>query len=112
MPPDAPDAQDTPGSPHDAAAAAPLALPSTSDASPVALGEQVKLDKLGPVVVRAPPLTPRSTRTAYACPTLTQTLARLPNWDKMTPDEQQRTVRILAKRNQARLEKLRQPPSS
>ena len=55
---------------------------------------------------------PRSTPTAYAHSTLTQTLARLPNWDKMTPDEQERTVRILAKRNQARLEKLRQPPSS
>ncbi|WFC97262.1 hypothetical protein MBRA1_003929 [Malassezia brasiliensis] len=89
MPTDPPrnDAQDT----HDAPAA-PLALPSTSDAPSVGLGEQVKLDKLGPVVVNSD-----------------GTLARLPNWDKMTPDEQQRTVRILAKRNQARLEKLRQP---
>ncbi|KAI3624933.1 hypothetical protein CBS14141_002354 [Malassezia furfur] len=101
MPADTPDSN-THNSPHtaptDAAAApaaAPLALPSTSDASPVALGEQVKLDKLGPVVVNSD-----------------GTLARLPNWDKMTPDEQERTVRILAKRNQARLEKLRQPPSS
>ncbi|KAI3613923.1 hypothetical protein CBS9595_004100 [Malassezia furfur] len=86
MPTDPP-SRDAPGT-HDTAAPAPLALPSTSDAPSVGLGEQVKLDKLGPVV----------------------TLARLPNWDKMTPDEQQRTVRILAKRNQARLEKLRQPP--
>ncbi|WFD02422.1 hypothetical protein MOBT1_001104 [Malassezia obtusa] len=73
----------------------PLALPAASDATQHAsLGDPIKLDKLGPVVVNSD-----------------GTLARLPNWDKMTPDEQERTVRILSKRNQARLEKLRQPPA-
>lgn len=89
----------------------PLALPAASDATQHAsLGDPIKLDKLGPVVVRRTH-SHRSTRTAYVAHTLTQTLARLPNWDKMTPDEQERTVRILSKRNQARLEKLRQPPA-
>ncbi|WFD38205.1 uncharacterized protein MJAP1_001153 [Malassezia japonica] len=83
-------------------AAAPLALPSKEDAAAtkveVDAPNTVKLDHLGPIVVNSD-----------------GTLARVPNWHEMTKDEQERTTRILAKRNQARLEKLRgdvAPPSS
>lgn len=36
-----------------------------------------------------------------------ETLSRVPNWDEMMPAEKERTVHILTKRNQARLERLR-----
>lgn len=98
-------------------AAAPLALPSKEDATAtkveVDAPNTVKLDHLGPIVVRCP-ADPGELGRCTRSP-LTQTLARVPNWHEMTKDEQERTTRILAKRNQARLEKLRgdgAPPSS
>ncbi|RKO92854.1 hypothetical protein BDK51DRAFT_10955, partial [Blyttiomyces helicus] len=51
----------------------------------------VKLDLLGPIVVNE-----------------NGTLSRITNWDKMQPDEQARTVRVLTKRNAARLQKLKE----
>ncbi|KAJ3413970.1 hypothetical protein HDV05_007259 [Chytridiales sp. JEL 0842] len=54
-------------------------------------GWQFKLDKLGPIVVNED-----------------GTMARITGWDKMTDIEKERTVRVLNKRNQARLKKLKE----
>lgn len=53
-------------------------------------GEGVKLDHLGPLVVNQD-----------------GTLSRISNWDAMSEIERQNTLRILGKRNQLRLKKLR-----
>jgi hypothetical protein len=50
----------------------------------------VKLDHLGPLVVN-----------------VDGTLSRISNWDKMADIEKENTLRIIGKRNQARLESLR-----
>lgn len=50
----------------------------------------VKLDHLGPMVVN-----------------VDGTLSRISNWDKMADIEKENTLRIIKKRNQARLEALR-----
>jgi len=50
----------------------------------------VKLDHLGPMVVN-----------------VDGTLSRISNWDKMADIEKENTLRIIGKRNQARLESLR-----
>ncbi|WFD31553.1 hypothetical protein MSPP1_002592 [Malassezia sp. CBS 17886] len=60
------------------------------DAGHVPQANTVKMDQLGPIVVNSD-----------------GTLARVPDWDTLTPAEQERTVRILARRNKARLERLR-----
>lgn len=49
-------------------------------------GEPVKLDKLGPVVINKD-----------------GTASRITNWQEMTPVEQQKTLRIISKRNKARI---------
>lgn len=53
-------------------------------------GTSIKLDRLGPMVVNAD-----------------GTLSRISNWDKMADIERENTLRIIGKRNQARLEELR-----
>lgn len=73
-----------------------LALPSSTDHSArdedasvttvVVDGEPVKLDKLGPVVINKD-----------------GTASRITNWQDMTPAEQQKTLRIISKRNKARI---------
>ena len=81
---------------------APLALPatpfssSTNDSSIGQLdlangGQTVKLDALGPMVVN-----------------VDGSLSRISNWDKMTEMEQKSTIRVLGKRNKARLEALKE----
>jgi len=78
---------------------APLALPATpfSDNSTAgtldlaAGGQTVKLDALGPMVVN-----------------VDGSLSRISNWDKMTEMEQKSTMRVLGKRNKARLEALKE----
>lgn len=74
----------------------PLALPSTSSASnPTTIdmssgNTTVQLDHLGPMVVNTD-----------------GTMSRISNWDKMAEIEKKATLRIIGKRNQARLEALR-----
>ena len=81
---------------------APLALPATpfssnnNDSSIGQLdlangGQTVKLDALGPMVVN-----------------VDGSLSRISNWDKMTEMEQKSTMRVLGKRNKARLEALKE----
>lgn len=53
-------------------------------------GEGVRLDHLGPLVVNQD-----------------GTMSRISNWDAMSEIERQNTLRILGKRNQLRLKKLR-----
>ncbi|ORY56085.1 uncharacterized protein BCR38DRAFT_300515, partial [Pseudomassariella vexata] len=54
-------------------------------------GEGVKLDHLGPLVVNQD-----------------GTMSRISNWTKMSAIERENTLRILGKRNQSRLTKLRE----
>lgn len=70
----------------------PLPEPPTgSEATQLAVdGEGIKLDHLGPMVVN-----------------VDGTLSRIGNWDKMAPIERENTLRIIGKRNQARLATLR-----
>ncbi|KAJ3289993.1 hypothetical protein HDU76_007451 [Blyttiomyces sp. JEL0837] len=69
--------------------AAPSSL--TSDLQKLMVDQDVvKLDALGPVVVNED-----------------GTLSRITNWDKMTDGERTNTLRVLNKRNKARLERLR-----
>jgi hypothetical protein len=74
-----------------------LALPPT-DASgqgtstlDVGSGEAVRFDHLGPIVVN-----------------VDGTMSRISNWDKMTELEKRNTVRIISKRNKARMAALRE----
>mmetsp|Transcript_12730 Transcript_12730/g.40373 ORF Transcript_12730/g.40373 Transcript_12730/m.40373 type:complete len:215 (+) Transcript_12730:1-645(+) len=73
-----------------------LALPESSSTTPPATtvvvvdGEPVKLDALGPVVINKD-----------------GTASRITNWPEMTPAEQENTLRIIVKRNRARLAALR-----
>ncbi|KOS16438.1 fungal specific transcription [Malassezia pachydermatis] len=76
---------------------APLSLPSNdpeavqaTTASLAADGSHtIKFDQLGPLV----------------------TLSRVPNWQDMTDVEKERTMRVLNKRNQKRLQALREEAS-
>jgi hypothetical protein len=73
----------------------PLALPEAPHNSTTQLDmsngdASVKLDHLGPMVVN-----------------VDGTLSRISNWDKMMDIEKENTLRIIVKRNQARLESLR-----
>ena len=72
-----------------------LALPSTESGS-IKLdmssgGSTVKLDHLGPLVVNE-----------------NGTLSRIANWDQMADIEKKNTMRILGKRNQLRLARLKE----
>ncbi|KAL3480046.1 hypothetical protein BJX99DRAFT_46230 [Aspergillus californicus] len=73
-----------------------LALPESSDSSGSSLpqldvnGEGVKLDHLGPLIVNTD-----------------GTLARISNWEQMTEIERRNTMRVLGKRNKARLDALK-----
>jgi hypothetical protein len=73
----------------------PLALPEAPHNSATQLDmsngdASVRLDHLGPMVVN-----------------MDGTLSRISNWDKMADIEKENTLRIIGKRNQARLESLR-----
>jgi hypothetical protein len=73
----------------------PLALPEAPHNSITQLDmsngdASVKLDHLGPMVVN-----------------VDGTLSRISNWDKMADIEKENTLRIIGKRNQARLESLK-----
>ncbi|KAI8841180.1 hypothetical protein BJ741DRAFT_20181 [Chytriomyces cf. hyalinus JEL632] len=61
--------------------------PAGADSS---LLSSVTLDHLGPIVVGTD-----------------GSMQRISNWDKLTPSEQANTMRVISKRNNARLEKLR-----
>ncbi|KAL2816137.1 hypothetical protein BJX63DRAFT_430427 [Aspergillus granulosus] len=70
-----------------------LALPSTESSDTHQLdvnGDGVKLDHLGPLIVNAD-----------------GTLARISNWAQMTEIERRNTLRVLGKRNKARMEALK-----
>ncbi|KAI0518363.1 hypothetical protein F5B22DRAFT_645127 [Xylaria bambusicola] len=75
------------------------ALPAAGDAAPTLEvdGAALRLDHLGPLVVNED-----------------GTLSRIANWEKMADIERENTLRILGKRNQMRLAKLRaaQPGNS
>lgn len=74
---------------------APLALPEApSNATQLDMsngGTTVSLDHLGPMVVN-----------------VDGTMSRISNWDKMAEIEKKATLRIIGKRNQQRLEALKQ----
>ncbi|KAI0535855.1 hypothetical protein GGR58DRAFT_421087 [Xylaria digitata] len=76
------------------AAPAPLpALPAAGDGTSSTLevgGAALRLDRLGPLVVNED-----------------GTMSRIENWEKMADIERENTLRILGKRNQMRLAKLR-----
>jgi hypothetical protein len=55
--------------------------------------QKITLDELGPVVVN-----------------LDGTMSRITNWKNMSKNEQDQTSRVIAKRNVARMEKLKQTP--
>eukprot|EP00747_Dinoflagellata_sp_TGD_P104150 gnl/TRDRNA2_/TRDRNA2_169173_c0_seq1.p1 gnl/TRDRNA2_/TRDRNA2_169173_c0~~gnl/TRDRNA2_/TRDRNA2_169173_c0_seq1.p1 ORF type:complete len:185 (+),score=24.87 gnl/TRDRNA2_/TRDRNA2_169173_c0_seq1:2-556(+) len=77
----------------------PLALPDASSASVaeegartvMIEGQPVKLDKLGPIVLNSD-----------------GTMSRITNWPNMAENEQQNTLRLIAKRNAARRRALEQ----
>lgn len=73
----------------------PLALPdSSSDTTKLDMSNgntTVSLDHLGPMVVN-----------------VDGTMSRISNWDKMAEIEKKATIRIIGKRNKARLEALKQ----
>jgi hypothetical protein len=70
----------------------PLALPSIESGSEnVEVTDQIKLDKLGPVVVNED-----------------GTISRINNWHEMADVEKRNLERLLLKRNRERLERLRQ----
>lgn len=73
----------------------PLALPEAPHSSTTQLDmsngdASVKLDHLGPMVIN-----------------VDGTMSRISNWDQMADIEKENTLRIIGKRNQARLETLR-----
>ncbi|KAJ1031333.1 hypothetical protein NDA18_002549 [Ustilago nuda] len=71
--------------------AAPLGLPAPSDAP--ASGEPtnvIKLDHLGPMIVNSD-----------------GTISRIANWQNMSDIEKERSLRLLSKRNNARMETLK-----
>ncbi|KAE9372534.1 hypothetical protein N431DRAFT_457243 [Stipitochalara longipes BDJ] len=73
----------------------PLALPEAPHNSTTQLDMSngdvsIKLDHLGPMVVN-----------------VDGTMSRISNWDKMADIEKENTLRIIGKRNKARLEVLR-----
>ncbi|KAI1274470.1 hypothetical protein F5Y07DRAFT_214727 [Xylaria sp. FL0933] len=71
----------------------PPALPPADDGATSTLevgGAALRLDKLGPLVVNED-----------------GTMSRIANWEKMADIERENTLRILGKRNQMRLAKLR-----
>lgn len=74
----------------DAGEKKPLAIESRSGDTPDAIfTSRITLDQLGPAVVNSD-----------------GTLGLIANWQKMTPAEQERTLRVLGKRNQLRTKKL------
>ena len=83
---------DTTNSNHaPAPAAAPLGLPAPSDASSSDEANNViKLDHLGPMIVNSD-----------------GTISRIANWQNMSDIEQQRSLRLLAKRNKVRMDSLK-----
>lgn len=79
---------------EDSATTTRLALPDGSASDKLGIGSggsTVKLDHLGPMVVNQD-----------------GTLSRISNWEKMTEQEKQNTLRIIGKRNQKRLAALRE----
>ena len=73
-----------------------------------------KFDALGPLVVnkdgvRVEPICPEALKLLKACrrSAYPQTLSRIHNWPAMTPSERERTLRVLGKRNQLRMDDLR-----
>ena len=74
-------------------------------------GDALKLDELGPVVVNQV--------SSFISPTQTDsssrkdgTLSRIANWKEMSEIERKNTLRVLGKRNQARMAELKQQSSS
>ncbi|KAN0065349.1 hypothetical protein ACQY0O_001185 [Thecaphora frezii] len=68
-----------------------LGLPAPSDATPASEAQtSFKLDHLGPVIVNTD-----------------GTISRIAGWTEMTELEKQRSLRLLAKRNNARMQALR-----
>ena len=71
--------------------AAPLGLPAPGDAASTGEAKNViKLDHLGPMIVNSD-----------------GTISRIANWQNMTQLEKDRSLRLLAKRNNARIENLK-----
>lgn len=70
---------------------APLGLPAPSDSpSSDEPNNVIKLDHLGPMIVNSD-----------------GTISRIANWQNMSEIEKERSLRLLAKRNNARMETLR-----
>lgn len=71
--------------------AAPLGLPAPSDApANDEPSNVIKLDHLGPMIVNSD-----------------GTISRIANWQNMSEIEKQRSLRLLAKRNNARIQSLK-----
>lgn len=77
---------DTPSQPS-----APLGLPAPSDApASTEPNNVIKLDHLGPMLVNSD-----------------GTISRIANWQNLSDIEKERSLRLLAKRNNARMESLK-----
>ena len=75
-------------------------------------GAQIKLDKLGPVVIQSDGLCHGYDLLSLCLNLFTGTMTQIANWDQMTPDEQQLTLRKISQRNAQRKENLlRQHPT-
>lgn len=74
----------------------PLGLPAPSDVpSGQDSNQTIKLDHLGPMIVNSD-----------------GTISRISNWAQLTQPERDRSLRLLAKRNNVRMEGLRQQNSN
>lgn len=69
-----------------------LALPEAKEGGTrkVALGERVSLDNIGPLVIQTD-----------------GTAKRIANWDKLSPQERESTLRVIGKRNRERVAQLK-----
>ncbi|ETS62658.1 hypothetical protein PaG_03302 [Moesziomyces aphidis] len=81
--------------PSEPSKAAPLGLPAPGDATADAQPNVIKLDHLGPMIVNSD-----------------GTISRIANWSAMSQIEKDRSLRLLAKRNNARMESLKADPKN
>lgn len=85
----------------------PLALPAPDvldNSQTLTIDQTIRLDELGPMIVNSDgvrvsiSLSTKSFDVKWKC-NLLQTISRIANWKSMTPQEQERTIRVIGARN-------------